>query len=258
MSKETNMPMTKAELLGNMAFFGPAPVLTTENVKDFEELFLQFAKCFKVQDLVMMDLTWHYTANSWFSRRFLLHSTTAIERWYGNNRKTEMLNAQLKKDQYERQLQAKAQQISRTPADVAEMAALEKKIANTVTDIDRIFARKETEIDHSRALQITAEFQESLDRLNNSATRRRDDAYNLLERYSKGLGRAVQEKFDKILDAEFEEIENEKTETENKTEAEPESKIETEPETKAEPETKIEDQTVIITAPSIITTGDEA
>jgi hypothetical protein len=228
--------MGDAELRRNMAHFGPLPVLSTENAKEFEEIFIQFAKCFKVRDMLMLSLTWHYTANDLFIRRWMRHSTIAIERWYWRNRETEQLKSLYNKAQYEKQLQAIGQKMSRNPADVAEMAALEKKITNTVAEIDGILAHKTTEIDHNRALHVNAEFQVNLDQLINSATRRRDDAYDLLERYSKGMGRAVQETFDKILDADFEEVGNE---------------------TKIELETKIEDQPVIAAAPSITHTDDE-
>jgi hypothetical protein len=222
MASKSLQPMSDAELRRNMVLLGPPPVLSTENANDFEEIFLRFAESFKVQDMLMLDLVWHYAANSWFIRRCMRHGTVAIERWSSRNHRTEMAQAQYNKAQYEKQLQSKARQMSRSPADVAEIAALHEKIARTVADIDGILAHKDTEIEHNRALAITAEFQEQIDHLNNSATRRRNDAYDLLERYSTGLGRAVQETFDKIVDAEFEEIGKEtKTESEPKTEDQP-------------------------------------
>jgi hypothetical protein len=212
-------PMDEAELQRNVALLGRPPVLSTEDVEAFKKLFLELAKCFRVKDMLMLELAWQYAVNSWFIRRLMSHSTIAIERWYARNRETEIVQAQLKNGQYERQLQIKAQLMSRNPADVAEMAALEKKISNTVADIDRILAHKATEIDHNRAIQVGAEFQDNLDQLINSATRRRNEAFYLLERYSTGLGRAVEKTVDKIVDAEFEEIEKEiRTNTESKIE----------------------------------------
>jgi hypothetical protein len=164
------------------------------------------------------------------------HSTIAIERWSSRNRQTEQVKALYNKTLYENQLQTIVQKMSRTPADVAEMAVLERKIANTVAEIDGSLAHKATENEHNRALAVNAEFQTNLDHLMNGATRRRDDAFDLLERYSKGLGRAVQQTFDKIVDAECEEIESETT---------------------TEPKTKIEDQPQTVDAPSISPTGDE-
>jgi hypothetical protein len=229
-------PMGEAEMRRKLALLGPPPILTTENAKDFEVIFLEFAKCFKVRDMLMMDLTWHYAANSWFIRRNTRHSTIAIERLCRHIHENEEAKALYNKALYENKLQTLARKISRTPADVAEMAALEEKIANSVADVDGILAHTAAEIEQNRALQVNAEFQGNLDHLINSATRRRNDAYDLLERYSTGLGRAVKETFDKIVDAEFDEIENE---------------------TKTEPETKNKDRPAITAAPSITATGDE-
>ena len=68
------------------------------------------------------------------------------------------------------------------------------------------------------------------------STRRRNEAFFLLERYTAGLGRTVEETFDKIVDAEFEEPQNE---------------------TKTRTECTIEDHSVIAAAPSITPTGEE-
>jgi hypothetical protein len=229
-------PMDETDLQRNVALLGRPPVLSTEDVEAFKKLFVEIAKCFKVSDILMLELAWQYAVNIWFIRRLMTHSTIAIERWYVRNRDTEIVQAQIKNAQYERQLQSKAQQMSRNPADVAEMAALEKKISNTVVDIDRIFAHKATEMDHNRAIQVSAELQMNLEQLINGATRRRNEAFYLLEQYSAGLGRTVEEAFDKIVDAEFEELQNE---------------------TKIRTESKLEDQSVITAAPSIAPTGDE-
>src|SRR5580704_10191705 len=120
--------MDETELQRNVALLGRPPVLSTEDVEAFKKLFVMLAKCLRVNDFLMLELSWQYAANTWFIRRLMGHSTIAIERWYARNRNTEFVQAQLEKAQYENRLQAKAQQFSRGPADVAEMAALEKKI----------------------------------------------------------------------------------------------------------------------------------
>jgi hypothetical protein len=66
--------------------------------------------------------------------------------------------------------------------------------------------RKVTENDYNRALEKTAPFQDHLERRINNATRWRDDAYGLLEMHRVGYGREVQATTDKILDAEFKEV----------------------------------------------------
>jgi hypothetical protein len=160
MNSESTAPMPEPELRRNMALLGAPPVLSTENAKDFEETFLEIAKCFKVQDLLMVDLAWQYSVNSLFIRRNMRHSTIGVERWSRRNREIEEMKAQYNKALYEKKLQNIAEKISRTPEDVAEMAALEEKIAQSVSEIDGILAHKATEIDHNRALQVDAEFKE--------------------------------------------------------------------------------------------------
>jgi hypothetical protein len=236
MNSESTAPMPEPELRRNMALLGAPPVLSTENAKDFEETFLEIAKCFKVQDLLMVDLAWQYSVNSLFIRRNMRHSTIGVERWSRRNREIEEMKAQYNKALYEKKLQNIAEKISRTPEDVAEMAALEEKIAQSVSEIDGILAHKATEIDHNRALQVNVEFQQNLDQLINSATRRRNEAFYLLERYSTGLGRAVEEAVGKIVDAEFKEIESE---------------------TEIPTESKIEYRSAITAAPSISPGDDE-
>jgi hypothetical protein len=201
--------MDEAELLRNVALLGPPPVLSTEDAKAFEEIFRRLAACFKVRDMLMLQLTREYTSNSWFIRRYTYHSAVAIERWHRRYREGQVEVAMFKKAQKEKQVLAKATDMSRTPADIAHLVALENKIDDTVSDVDAILARKPTELEHNLGLEKTAQFQEQLDRLLNSATRRRNDAYHLLEIYRAGLGQAVQETADKILDAEFAEIKEE-------------------------------------------------
>jgi len=217
-SKEI-VPMPEAELRRNIVLLGPPPILSTEDAKNFEEFFLKFSACFKVQDMLMLQLVWEYTAHSWFICRYMRHSTVAIERWYGRYREGLLDAAKRRKAQYEKELQAKAQRLSHHPADVAEMAALESKIADTIKDIDDILTREPTELIHNQALQGTAEAQAGFDHLLNSAARRRNNVFDLLERYSRGLGRAVQEAADKVLDAEFEEIEEDQPKIETGVES---------------------------------------
>jgi hypothetical protein len=73
-------PMDEAELQRNVALLGRPPVLSTEDVEAFKKLFLELAKCFRVKDMLMLELAWQYAVNSWFIRRLMSHSTIAIER----------------------------------------------------------------------------------------------------------------------------------------------------------------------------------
>lgn len=209
MTSKSVEPMAEAELRRHLALLGPPPVLSTEDAKAFEEIFLRLAACFKVRDMMMLQLTREYASNAWLIRRYTFHSAVAIDRWHHRYLKGQAEVAKFRKAQMEQEVRAKATQMSRSPADIAHLVALESKIEDTVSDIDAILSRKATEIELSLALEKTAQFQDQLDRWLNSATRRRNDAYQLLEMYCAGLGRAVQGETDKVLDVEFAEIKEE-------------------------------------------------
>ena len=73
-------------------------------------------------------------------------------------------------------------------------------------DMEEMFKRKATEQDHNIAFERTMVFQEQLDKLIASATRRRDDAFEQLELYRIGLGAKAQEIAGQLLKAKAQEI----------------------------------------------------
>jgi uncharacterized protein YhaN len=92
------------------------------------------------------------------------------------------------------------------PADIAALATLEENVLSVDEDVDEILKRKASELDDNRALQGSIVFQEQLDRLITSATRRRDDALTQLETYRAGLGSQALAAEKQILDGEFQEV----------------------------------------------------
>jgi hypothetical protein len=204
MASKKLVTMTEAEIIRMIALLGEPPTLSTEDPEVFKRVFVELARCFKVRNFAMLHLVWEYTCGLWVGRRYDLHSTVAVERWFRRHTESRAEAARVNKANYEAQLKAKIERYSRTPADVAEMAALEEKIANSVKDLDEILARKPTELDHNEAIQRSAAVLEKFDFLGNSGSKRRNDAYVLLERYSADLQIA-----DEVVDAEFEEIKEE-------------------------------------------------
>jgi hypothetical protein len=77
---------------------------------------------------------------------------------------------------------------------------------STLADLDKIDARQPSEIDHNRALEQGIVFQEHIDRLLNSAHKRRNDALHWLDLYRHGLGQHWREISDQIIIAEATEI----------------------------------------------------
>jgi len=201
------VPMPEAELRRKVALLGPPPVLSTEDTETFEVFFFEFAKCFKVRDMLMLMLVWEYTANSWFIRRYARHSALAVDGWFETTRKNSQLAAKSERRRLEIELERKIQ-YHRTFGNVAaEVSALQEQITMKVEEIAKLeVPQQATERDHNDALQRRVDFVSWLDERISNATRRRKEGYDLIEQYSAGLGRTIQETADAILDAEFRQI----------------------------------------------------
>jgi len=183
--------------------FGPPPALASEEPERFEKLFIRLATSIKPQDFMELLLIWHFTCESWNLNRYARHATFSIER-----RRQEQLyfEAQRAKLQETRRLPRSGTTFANAvAADIAALANLEEKVLAVDEEVGEILDRKASERDHNLALQRSIVFQDQLDKLMNSATRRRNDALNQLEIYRTGLGAHAKELAEQILDGEFEE-----------------------------------------------------
>ena len=197
---------TKAQPVANLALLPPPPVLSTEDPERFKQVFEGVVECIKPSDMLELILVRHYVDAVWTIDRLTRHSSVAIDRWY--RQQLDYLVQRQKVQNARKEAQARHNnQNSQTPPDIAHLTALENKVFESVTDIDDILKRKATEIEHNRALEKGILFQEQLDRLVESATKRRNDALRQLELYRAGLGQFVREATDQIIDAECKEVE---------------------------------------------------
>jgi hypothetical protein len=186
--------------------FGPAPVLSTEQPEQFEELFRRMVACLKPRDTVELILIRHFVYAVWEIERLSRYGTVAIERWY---RETLQLRAQqekLRKARKEDLAWKNAEKNSAKPADIAQLVALEDSFLEVLTDTDEVMERRASEFEHNRAFGQGIVFQERLDKLIASRVARRNDALRQLELYRAGLGQLAQNAASEILDAEFDEI----------------------------------------------------
>ena len=203
-SKEVGVIMTREEIARARWLFGPAPILTSEEPERFEEFFTQLANGLKPQDVTEVMLIWQFTVDSWLVNRAIRHAAVAIERRYVEGVRLKLQRARLLQAQKKGEITAEIR--SSIPTDIAALAELEETISSTVDDMDEIHKRKASEREHNIAFEKSMAFQEQLDRLISSATRRRDDALKLLEIYRAGLGAQAQATAEQILDGECQEV----------------------------------------------------
>jgi hypothetical protein len=106
-----------------------------------------------------------------------------IERRYRQRLLSEAVRVQLRKGRTEERAKDLATGMTQNPRDIVHLIQLEGFVFKTVPEVDEILKRTPTEIDHNLALQQNSEFHDRLDKWTNSATARRDKAYEMLEHY---------------------------------------------------------------------------
>jgi hypothetical protein len=189
----------KEKLLGSVALFGKPPVLSSEDEKQFAELFHQVADCVKPRNMVEMIYLWHLVCGTWLINRYMRHMTVAIERFAKQNREFREQRAKLREQRQSAQVSREIGKLTESPADLAQLVQLERNFEDMVGDTDAIFAAADLERDHNKALQQSIALQEQLNALIVAQTRIRDEALRQLELFRKGLGSLAKETTESIL-----------------------------------------------------------
>ena len=201
--RRINVTMCKGDIEQARELFGAAPVLTSEEPERFERFFVQLATSIKPGDFTELLLIWHFACESWSLSRHARHAAIAIERSYKAHL---FFHEQRAKLAEKRRLAGPGSTFANSvPSDIAALANLEARFLSTDEEVKEILERTASERDHNFGLQKSIVLQEQLDKLLNSATRRRDDALSQLELYRIGLGAQAKEVAGQILDGEFEE-----------------------------------------------------
>jgi len=214
MTSTALVPLSDEELRRFLVSMGPPPLLSTEDPKAFEELFLNIGRSCKASDRLSLSLAWEIAVDTWESGRYARHGAIAIDRWLRQRNEKNLEAVRTMKATYEELFRKKEKGISNYPADAADVANLQAKIDNTVKSIDAILAYVPTEVDFNRALGENADLLHDLDQLRTSANRRRFGNYMLFDKHGAQLERAVQQA-DKVVDAEFKEVGKEIVDADN-------------------------------------------
>jgi hypothetical protein len=186
--------------------FGPPPVLSSEDPKQFEEMFARVIACLEPRDTVEFILIRHFVYALWEIERFTRYGTISIERWRRQSLANEAQRNTLLYERKESLARDNAEAASFKPTDIARVVGLEDRVLEAVSDVDELFERRETEFEHNRAFERGILFQGHLDKLMASRIARRNDALRQLEQYRAGLGKLAEKAANEILEAEFEEV----------------------------------------------------
>jgi hypothetical protein len=198
MSKELQNRATILNSAELKELLGPAPVLTTENAKAYDEILSRLMLCYAPRDFMDQLLIKQLADSTWEIMRYMRHKTLGIERKSRQSRELQALRAKTRTERI-----SKLRGDRQPATEIGRLYELENTVENTVADVDEILENPEEELQHARALEENVAYYLQLDQLHNAAIVRRDDTLEQLERYRNGYGRRPRKASGEIIDAEF-------------------------------------------------------
>jgi len=203
--------------------FGPAPVLSSEDLSEYETALMYLHDCIAPKDFIEQMHVKDLADATWDIKRYVSHKTMAIEIEYQRQQEVEV-----KRRKHARKLQRElAERLEAKKAKEAEQAdqpaqteqgavtqferavELDAAVGEAPADIDEILHGPADEVDHAKALKSTIDHHERVDRLESVARARRAAVFREIDFYRQGLGSVARRASDEIIDAEFSETRTE-------------------------------------------------
>jgi hypothetical protein len=189
------------------ALSSTAPVLRSEDRELYDKIRDRFMACFTPEDIVEWYLANRLVDEVWFIKRYTRHQTLAVERWYQQSLEFQAQRLKAQNARKEALATRFAERMTQSPPEVADLLSLEDNVLELPAEADEILQRTPTELQHNRALQESIMFQEQLDKLIASATKRFNDTLELFEHYREGLGLRLRQAAEELLKADIPEKE---------------------------------------------------
>jgi hypothetical protein len=178
-----NHPKVEDQIAWLKTLFGRPPVLSTEDPRAFEEIQAKIIEKLRPRDMIEQIFIWQAAVATWEMIRYMRQKTLMIPRKFRQREealaqhRAQLLRGRMMKD--DRQV-----------------------------DADHSAARTADENDHAQALEMGIKYYGKLDDLQQRAIFRLNSALEQLEHYRVGLGLALSQVTQEIIDVEFAEVEN--------------------------------------------------
>jgi hypothetical protein len=196
--------VVKLSVIDMKALLPPIPVLATESQEQFEKIFDQVLATLKIDDdMVELLLIRDFVLPSWEIARYTRHRVVAFDRKFKDMLASQVEHLQSQKARREALAQRLAEYLGQHPPEASRLVELEEKVMEADVEIAKILKHTPGELAYNQALERSVNLHKDLEFLIISATKRRDQALEMLDRYRKGLGRRVKGALDEILEAEF-------------------------------------------------------
>lgn len=198
---KANDKITKEQLMKFSALFGPPPVLSTESLEHYNQMWECLLERLVPRDFFELMLIRQILDESWKIRRYVSHQGIGIERRFRRSLEFQTQRKQERKIRREALAKELAERSGRPISEFERLIDLENDIEASVADVDNIAQCTASEISHNEALEAGIEFQGNLDRLINAALARRNNLLEQLEFYRESLGHDMRRISDEIIDA---------------------------------------------------------
>ena len=122
----TEIQITNAQLGGLSLLFGPLPVLSTEDLKLYDQMWNKLTECLKPVDMMALLLIRRIHDETWLVCRYSRHKALVVDRRF-----RESLEFQLKrrKEQKARREVLARELVEKTGRPISELARLERQDA---------------------------------------------------------------------------------------------------------------------------------
>jgi hypothetical protein len=178
---------------------GAPPVLSTENARSYHEIMGRLLECLAPRDFLEQMLIKELTDCTWEMARYTRHKTLSMERGFREHLKFPRQDALAKRLADER--------LADEGLADERLAARHGEPANAGDGSVGCADAIAVELDHARALEVTLGYHERVDKLLITATARRNNVLDQIERYRDGLGCHLRRVTDNIIDAESNAVE---------------------------------------------------
>jgi hypothetical protein len=172
-------PSTGMNVAEFRQLLGPPPVLRAECAQSYDEIIGRLMECLAPRDFMEQMLIREFADCTWEMARYTRHKTLALERGFSEYLEFPGQDA----------LAERLAEHNREPDNVRD----------GLIDEDEAIA---VELDTAHALQRSLGYHERLDKLLITATARRNNVLEQIERYRDGLGHPLRQVSDQIIEAE--------------------------------------------------------
>lgn len=241
MTKHLTIKSPASILAKYKKLLGPAPILSSENPKDYDAIMARFTECLEPQNLIELMLINDLTVSTWEIMRYSQHKILLIERQHAKHQAIEEKRRQQEQkrkednaywDEQRQKAKQNSEEREQTKQETTEqseqieqvdapdqagapttlfkrMIDLEEIVDSTVSDVDEILEAPADELDHAEALEAVIDCHERYDRLQSVAIARRNNMLRQIAFVRQGLGQQLRRVSDDIIDGEVSETEHE-------------------------------------------------